>query len=156
MDKAYMNTQRSVFCLLPYFTAAAVGAVGVLLARVGEMGNASFLLAFAAALALIGLSFQQMIVRGERDGLSIRFGPLPLVRTRISYADIRRVERDHLRFFAVKCGRLSWKLWRAGRVVWSVGGNQCVIIHRQHDAIRIVTRDADQLVGFLQPRIISQ
>jgi hypothetical protein len=156
MTNAYATREWSLFCFLPYLSSIAFIGVGIMAAWAAEARLAGFLLAGGVVFALVGLSFQYLVIRAKGDGISICFGPLPLVRTQVSFADIRKVERGRLAFVGgVDPKRFSWRLRRADRAIWSVGGREFVMIHRQHDAIRVVTRDADNLARFLECRIVA-
>ena len=48
--------------------------------------------AAGALMLLLGLSFRHLTVADGGDHLAVRFGPLPLFRRRIRYADIQSVE----------------------------------------------------------------
>jgi len=46
----------------------------------------------AALFVLVSLLFARLTIRDEGDHLALRFGPLPVFRRRIRYADITAVE----------------------------------------------------------------
>lgn len=150
----YTNTQNSLFCLLPYVAATTFFIVSPLHFMVGEPKLAAFFLVAGVLQALIGLSFQRLIIRDEGDGLSIRFGPLPIFKTHIAYADIQRIERERLAFVHVpKDKAFSWRFWRRDRMVWSLGCRDHVVIHGHNDSVRLGTYDADNLTGFLESKL---
>ena len=73
------------------FAATFVTMTDAWFAR-GEPGFVVTLLAIAAVFALCGLMFRSLTIRDEGDWLALRFGPLPVLRKRIRYADITGVE----------------------------------------------------------------
>jgi hypothetical protein len=86
----YRHTQTGPWCVILY-------AIGVLMLASGwllrEESVAPVVLPVACALMLVlGASFQHLTVADEGDRLAVWFGPLPLCRRRIRYADMREVE----------------------------------------------------------------
>lgn len=104
-----------------------------------------------AFLLLLGASIGHLVVEDEGEQLFIHFGPFPLIRKRIRYADIREVERGRLPFHE-RAG-IHWtpgKGW-----TWSLGGRDCVVVWLERGAFRVGTDDAERLAGFLQGRIAA-
>ena len=58
----------------------------------GQILVALIMLGVAALLLMLAFSFQRLTIRDEGAWLAIRYGPLPIFRTRIAYADISSVE----------------------------------------------------------------
>ena len=109
-----------------------------------------FLLLGAAALSLAcAESFRYLTVEDEGDCLAVRFGPLPLLGTRICYADIT----------AVEAGRSSildgWGVhWVPGRgTTYNLWGLDCVKVRLGRKVIRIGSDDVENLVGFVRTRM---
>jgi transposase len=87
----YVHTQRAPLCLIVYGTAIA-RLVGAWRAH-SERPIALVLVGSGLAMALLTAAFHLTIV-DEGDRLAIRFGPLPLFRRTVRYADIVKVEID--------------------------------------------------------------
>ena len=87
---SYTHTQSGRWHYVLFsFTLATL--VGVWLAR-SVPPIAILLIATAAIFALCGLMFGSLMIRDKGDSLSICFGPLPVLRKTIRYADITGVE----------------------------------------------------------------
>ena len=88
-------------------------------------------------------------MRDEGDRLAIRFGPLPLFRTSIRYADIQEVEVGRTLILE------GWGIHGSprGGSVWNLWGRDCVVIHRRKGVLRVGTDDAWNLVRFLKGKI---
>ena len=56
----------------------------------------------AVVLFVVAFMFMHLTVRDEGDWLAIRYGPLPVFRKRIRYADISAVEASRSRLMAKK------------------------------------------------------
>jgi len=100
-------------------------------------------------LALCALSFHYLEVSDQGDHLLIRFGPLPLWRTRIRYHEITGAE----------AGRTSWlDGWGVHWVpfrgwTYNIWGFDCVVAQTPRRTIRIGTDDPQGLLQFLRTRI---
>ncbi len=103
---------------------------------------AIILLVSAAIFALCGLVFGSLTVSDEGDCLALRFGPMPLLRKRIRYADITGVE----------IGRTTvldgWGIhYFPGRGwTYNVWGFGCVKLTLGRKSVRVGTDDAEGLV----------
>jgi len=100
MDAAipgYCHNQKSLLCLIVYGTAIGL-LIGAWLTRnefpisliLGGSGVLTFFLAMA---------FHRLTVVDQGESLSIRFGPLPVFRRTIRYADIVKAEVGRMRAF---------------------------------------------------------
>ena len=95
--------------------------------------------------------FSFMVVRDEGTHLAINFGPIPLIRRRIAYAEITSVEP----------GRSSlidgWgDHWLPGRGrIYNLWGFDCVKLQMGKKTLRIGSDDVAGLVGFLKQTIKS-
>lgn len=105
--------------------------------------------ATGVVLLLLGGSLGQLTVADEGDHLGIRFGPFPLFRKRIVYADIVEVEKGRTNF--LDGWGIHWNPWHGW--VWSIWGYDCVVIRLKRGTIRVGTDDPDGLTEFLQERI---
>ena len=144
---AYEHTQTAPLHWLLY-------PPGVLLLTAAWLNRTQVVLAltlFAVAVLLLALSFafQRLTVRDEGSWLAIRYGPLPVFRTCISYADITSVES----------GRSSWIdgwgiHWIPGRgYTYNLWGFACVKLVVRGRVVRIGTDDVDKLVEFLKTKL---
>ena len=106
-------------------------------------------LGVAALLFLFTQGFHHLTVRDEGEWLAIRFGPLPLLGTRIPYARITSVEPDRTAFLD------GWGIhWLPGRGwTYNIWGYDCVRVDLEDRIIRIGSDDVENLVGFLRERI---
>jgi hypothetical protein len=108
------------------------------------------LLSSGALLLLLAQCFRQLSVTDEGDRLLISFGPWPLFRRRILYADIERVERNRTKILD------GWgiHLSPSGGWTWNLWGFDCVDVYfKKGRKIRIGTDDAEALECFLQQRV---
>lgn len=94
-------------------------------------------------------AFHHLTVEDTGDGLSVRFGPLPICRTTIAYHDVRAVEPD--RSLLIE----SWGIHMSprGGWVWNIWGRDCVAIYRETGVIRVGTDDLANLVEHLRQRM---
>ena len=103
----------------------------------------------AAVLVFFAFCFVSLRVRDEGDSLAIRFGPLPVFRRRIPYAQITAAEP----------GRSSiidgWGIhWGPGREwIWNLWGFDCVVVHLGAKTVRIGTDDPAGLTEFINSKI---
>ncbi|MGN6545813.1 MAG: hypothetical protein ACTHK7_12240 [Aureliella sp.] len=145
-EPAYQHTQRAPLCLLLY----ALAALEFLLAAAmrNEPAMLWLFVAVGVLVLVLAAAFHYLRVVGLSDRLLIGFGPLPLFRRTVKYADIA----------GVAVGRTSWLdgwgiHWRWGRGwVWNIWGRNCVVLRFKHGALRIGSDDAEQLAAFLQER----
>src|SRR4051794_24672247 len=144
---AYSHTQAAPLCLIVYGTSIA------LFIAAWEVRSqpvvASVLFGSGVLTAALGLAFHHLTVRDEGDRLAIRFGPLPLFRTSIRYADIREVEVGRTLILD------GWGIHKSlrGGWVWNLWGRDCVVIHRRKGVLRVGTDDVLNLTRFLDGRI---
>jgi len=143
----YRHTQRAPLHFLLWLVALACVA-GALLAE--DVVAASVALAAAALLvAALALCFQSLTVRDGGQVLVIRFGPIPLFRRTVRYAEIR----------SVRSGRSAlidgWGIhWMPGRGwTWNLWGRDCVDLEFEHGTLRIGTDDLEGLLAFLRERV---
>jgi hypothetical protein len=104
--------------------------------------------ATGVAMLLASACFAQLTVADAGDHLRIAFGPLPLFRKRICYADIRSVEPGRTLLSD------GWGIHYSvrGGWVWNLWGRQCVVI-RHTATTRVGTDDADNLARFLRSKL---
>jgi len=143
----YTHTQHGRWHYL-FYTFIVATLVGAFLAR-SQPPVVAMNLAVAAILALCGLSFGSLMISDEGDRLVLRFGPLPLVRKTIRYADITFVE----------VGRTSilngWGMHYTPFRGWTynVWGFACVKLTLGRKIIRVGTDDADELAKVIREKM---
>jgi len=113
-----------------------------------ELAVLNVVLGIAAIFALCGLLFGSLTIRGENDCLVLRFGPLPLLRKRIRYADITDVEIGRTRIID------GWGIhYIPGRGwTYNIWGFDCVKLTLGRKIIRVGTDDADELVKVIRKK----
>lgn len=144
----YSHRQSAPLCLLLY----AVAGLFLVLGRVltGEPLLGWLFPAVGALLAVVAASFHHLTVVDRGDRLAIRFGPLPLFRRTVRYADIGSVEAG--RTLMVD----GWGIHYSprGGWVWNLWGRECVAIRfRAGGTLRIGTDDPEGLAAFLRSRL---
>lgn len=143
----YHHTQKGPIYLALLAIAALLGVNAWLF---GEQWVPAVLLAAGAAFfAFLAMSFRQLTVEDQGQALVVRFGPLPLFRTKIRYTSITAVEAgrssfiDGLGIHYVPGRGWTYNLW----------GVNCVVTHVGDRLIRIGSDDVDALLDFLQRKI---
>ena len=144
---AYSHTQAAPLCLIVYGSSIAL-FVAAWQVR-SQPVAATVLVGVGLLTAALGLAFHHLTVRDEGDRLAIRFGPLPLFRTSIRYADIQEVEVGRTLILEGWGIHLSPR----GGWVWNLWGRDCVVIHRRKGFLRLGTDDALNLFRFLEGKI---
>lgn len=103
-----------------------------------------------ALMLLLAMCFRQLSVRDDGDGLLISFGPLPLFRRRILFADIESVEQS--RTTLLDGWGIHYSL--SGGWVWNLWGFDCVLIHfKNGKLLKLGTDDPEGLESFLKNQI---
>jgi len=142
----YHHTQRGI--IQPILLAVAVVLVVTACVVRGSPPLRPAFLAAAMVFVLLLFAFGTLTVRDEGDRLAVRFGPLPLFKKTISYADMTGVERDRSTFLA------GWGIHRTRKGwLWNVGGFDCVRIAMGERSTLIGTDDPDGLVAFLHSQL---
>ena len=106
------------------------------------------MLVLAAVFIVVASMFRHLTIRDEGEYLAVRYGPLPVFRRRIAYADI----------WSVEPGRSSWIdgwgiHWVPGRgYTYNLWGFRCVRLIVQGRVIRIGSDDVENLVKHLSDR----
>ncbi len=148
-DMSYTHTQHGCWHYV-LFALTAVTLVGAWLAR-GVPPVVIVNLVIAAILALSGLVFGSLTISDEGDYLVLRFGPLPLLRKSIRYADITGVKFGQTRVID------GWGIHYFPGRGWSynVWGFDCVRLTLGRKIIRVGTDDAEGLATLLRERVGS-
>lgn len=149
---AYAHTQKGPLWLLLVVPAAATFAIaGVTACYVADQPPpALILVGVGSVLAFFGLSFRHLTVEDAGDRLTIRFGPLPLFRRTLRYADIEKVEVGWTHLLD------GWGIHYSirGGCVWNLWGWDCVAVYlKDGRRLWIGSDDAPGLAHFLQGRI---
>jgi hypothetical protein len=149
----YKHTQKGPWFLLLYAFGLPMVAVAVWLSLVPEiMDRLPFVPIVVGAGGFIMLvlapSFHHLTVADEGDRLTVRFGPLPLFRTHIRYADIRAVEVGKTTLLDGL--GIHWSI--RGGWVWNIWGLDCVIV-RHGGTTFVGTDDAENLAAFLRTKM---
>ncbi len=150
MDTAthgYSHTQKAPLCLILYGSALAC----IVLAWM--VGNTpGIYIAGGVGLLIVSLApaFHHLTVKDQGEVLAIRFGPVPLFRRTVRYADIEKVEVGRTLILDGWGIHLSIR----GGWVWNLWGRDCVVVRFQNGSVlRIGTDDAENLARFLERKI---
>jgi hypothetical protein len=143
---AYHNTQRGMIL----FVLAPVAATAVLFGPLLVPGGEGWVVAgIGLLLGLVTALFATLTVRDEGEALVVHYGPLPLVRKRIRYEDVRG-------FRAARSDLLAgWGIhWVPGRGwIWNAMGRECVELELPRGRFRVGTNDVAGLTAFLARRV---
>jgi hypothetical protein len=144
--EVYRHTQKApVFLLL-----LGIGILLLVLAWQSPAPLPGFVrLAIGLLFLFFALSFAQLTVEDEGDYLAVRFGPLPVFRKRIAYAEIKAVERS--RSSALDGWGIHYVPGRGW--TYNLWGFDCVKLQVNGRVIRVGSNDADELAAFLQEKI---
>lgn len=135
-------------CLLIYALAVVFFAVGYF---VQDAPPIQWLFPPIGLLMLVlAASIHHLTVEDQGDVLAIRFGPVPLLRRTVQYADIGSVEIGRTLLLDGWGIHLSVR----GGWVWNLWGRTCVVVHfKNGGTLRIGTDDAENLSRFLEVKI---
>lgn len=142
----YSHTQEAPLSILLYGTALAC----MVLAWIVKETPGLYIAGGAGLfVALLAPAFHHLAVEDRGDSLLISFGPLPLFRRSIPYADIENVEVGRTLLLD------GWSIHMSirGGWVWNLWGRDCVVLHLKKGVLRIGTDDAEGLAEFLRRRI---
>jgi len=142
----YSHTQRAPMCLILYASAVACFVLAVMF---GVPPGTYVAVAVGVVIALLAPAFHHLTVEDEVDAIGIRFGPVPLFRTRVRYADIESVEVG--RTLLLDGWGIHYSL--RGGWVWNIWGLDCVVVRKKKGTLRIGTNDAANLAQFLNEKL---
>lgn len=143
----YSHTQKAPLCLILYGSALACVA---LIFMIGETPGIYIGGGVGLLVALLAPCFHYLAVEDQGDVLAVRFGPVPLFRRTVRYADIGSVEVGRTLLLDGWGIHLSVR----GGWVWNLWGKTCVVVHFEDGGtLRVGTDDADHLVEFLRSKI---
>jgi len=153
IEPQYEHTQKGHLHLILYAGAMAALA-GACFSR--DDGPEMIIVCVAVSACTIGivvagLCFQTLTVRDEGEHLAARFGPLPVFRTRIPYAQMTAVEPARSSIID------GWGIhWMPGRGwTYNLWGFDCVRIALGRKKVRIGTDDPQGLAEFLKTKIAA-
>lgn len=142
----YEHTQTSP---LSWILLVVSGGLFVGAWFVSQSGVQITLAATGVLVFLLAFCFQKLTVRDEGHELSITFGPLPLFRRRVVYAEVQRAERSRTTILD------GWGIHfsPSGGITWNLWGFDCVDIYFQDGRkLRLGTDDPAGLESFLKQR----
>ena len=146
VQPAYDHTQYAPMYWLILVPAFAMAGAAYFSLRDAEF---VYLQVMSGFLFAVGFSFRWLRVVDEGAHLALRYGPLPIFRRRIAFADIADARRSTSSFID------GWGIhWVPGRGwTFNLWGFDCVLVTLQDGrTMRIGTDDADGLSHFLQQR----
>ncbi len=147
---AYSHTQKAALCLLVYATAALL-FIGAWQTQ-DQLGLAIALAGAGTLTAVLALAFHHLTVVDVGEGLTFRFGPLPLFRRTIRYDDVESVEVG--RTLLLEGWGIHYSI--RGGWVWNLWGRDCVVHLKNGGLVRIGTDDAPNLACFLEGKVAQQ
>jgi len=146
----YSHTQKAPLCVILYGSTLLCFALAWV---VGSAPGSIIAIAVGLLIVLLAPAFHHLTVEDQGDRLAIRFGPVPLFRRRVRYADIEQVEVGRTLLLD------GWGIHYSmrGGWVWNLWGRECVVVHLRNGGIlRIGTDDASNLARFLEGKIAQQ
>ena len=139
----YLHTQTAPLCLILYASSLLCFALAV---GIGDTPGVYIAVAVGGVLALLGPAIHHLKVEDRGDRLAVRFGPLPLLRTSVSYADIVSVEVG--RTLVLDGWGVHYSV--RGGWMWNLWGRACLVVKLKSGVLRIGTDDAGNLIRFLE------
>ena len=103
----------------------------------------------ATTFVLLALMFRSLTIRDEGEWLALRYGPLPVFRKRIRYAEITSVEPG--RISIIDGWGIHYILGRGW--TYNLWGFGCVKLTLGRKIIRVGTNDVDNLARFLRNKL---
>jgi hypothetical protein len=149
-DLGYSHRQKAPLCLILYGSALVCVALAWL---VGDTPGIFIAGGVGLLVALLAPAFHHLSVVDRGDVLAIRFGPVPLFRRTVRYADMEKVEVG--RTLILEGWGIHYSI--RGGWVWNLWGRDCVVVHLTNGGVlRIGTDDAKNLARFLENRSIEE
>jgi hypothetical protein len=143
----YRHTQHAPLYWVLYVFGGVMLAVGATLVNVTPAWWALF--GSAVLMFVLGASFHWLSVEDAGDRLLVAFGPLPLFRRSVRYADVTGVEVGRSTVLE------GWGIHLSlhGGWIWNLWGCDCVILTLRRGRLTIGSDDAANLAAFLRSRI---
>jgi hypothetical protein len=143
----YEHTQHGP--LHRIFLAVAVLMLAAAWLVRSEPKVAAINLVIAGIFLLTAMMFASLTVRDQVERLAVRFGPLPVFRRYIRYADIKCVQPDRTSLLdGLGIHYIPGRGW-----TYNLWGYDCVKLTLDHKVIRVGSDDVENLVKFLQQKI---
>ncbi len=143
----YSHMQKAPLSLILYGSALACFALVLI---IGETPGIYIGGGVGLVIALLGPCFHHLTVEDQGDVLAICFGPVPLFRRTVRYAEIGSVEIGRTLLLDGWGIHLSIR----GGWVWNLWGRTCVVVHfKNGGTLRIGTDDAEMLAEFLRSKV---
>jgi len=139
----YSHTQTAPLCLILYASALLYFTLAV---DIDDTPGVYIAIAVVGVLALFGPAVHRLTVEDRGDRLGVRFGPLPLLRTSVRYADIEKAEVGRTLVLD------GWGVHYSVRGGWvgNLWGRACVVVRLKTGVLRIGTDDAENLARFIE------
>lgn len=143
----YEHTQKGHLDSLLLGVVFAISAAAIFMHAIAPAFY--IMMATAAVIFVAALAFVRMTVAGDDEGLSVRYGPLPLFRKRIPYAKITGAKRARTSLID------GWGIHYCPGRGWTYNlwGYECVELQLGKKKLRIGSDDPDGLLSFVQSRI---
>ena len=149
-ESSYKHVQHAPLCLLIYVHAVVFLVLGLVMNT--EPPIPWLFPPIGLFMLVLAASFHHLTVDDQTDRLSVSFGPIPLFRRSIKYADI----------ISAEIGRTTvldgWGIHMSprGGWVWNLWGRDCVVLQHRKGILRVGTDDAGNLAAFLNQKIGTQ
>lgn len=144
--RKYNHTQKAPVAYLVLPIVAVIFACATL--AQGPL-QGLFGLCLACLLLILFFSFRYLNVRQEKDHLAIRFGPIPLFKRSIPYAQMTGVEKCRSDF--IDGGGIHYIPGRGW--IYNLWGGDCVKIHLGEHYVRVGSDAIDGLYEHLREQI---
>ena len=146
---SYSHTHYAPLGYILLVVAAVEIALGILFRE--HTPVMAVLVAVGTFVLVVAAAFGRLTISDEGEFLALRYGPLPLFRKRIPYAEITGVEPDRsLLIDGWGIHYLPWRGW-----TYNLWGLDCVRLQLGRRVIRVGSDDVDNLVEFLRHRIVE-
>lgn len=142
----YSHTQKAPLCLV--LCGSALACIALVLV-IGDTAGIYIGGGVGLLLAMLAPCFHHLTVVVQGEVLAVRFGPIPLFRRTVRYADIEKVEVGRTLILDGWGIHLSFR----GGWVWNLWGRDCVVVHLTNGVLRIGTNDDEKLAGFPDGKI---
>lgn len=143
----YKHTQKAPLWWMLLVLAGVMAWAGWELRGNGSV--AVVLWVAGGVVAGLGFCFRSLTVIDNGDRLAIRYGPLPVFRMSIPYAEMTQVEAGRSTLLD------GWGIHYVPGRGWTYNlwGYDCVVIHRGQQIIRVGSDDVQNLIDFLTRKI---
>ena len=143
----YEKTQKS------YLVWILTGASLVILIPAwlfsGQSAALISILAVTLILFITALFFSTLTIQDQGKFLSVRFGPLPLIKIVIRYSNITAIKPDKSSILdGWGIHYIPWRGW-----TYNLWGFKCVRIEMGKETVRVGTSDPEALAQFIKEKI---